>query len=267
MKISADLQISITVALSEAERMGHEYAGLEHLLYALTFDDDTAEVLKHAGADLTSVRETLTEYLSEELESTAHGGQPPRLTLGVQRVLSMAAARVGSSGRDEINGPDVLVALYDEADSYAIQVLEGAGVGRLDVVSFIAHGVSRIQPPYFGGRDAEGSGMPAGEDDDEDEGARPARRRGGERSAQGLRPGPDRARPQGGDRPADRPRQGDPAHPPHPPAAAEEQPDLRRRSRASARPRWSRGWRCGSPAARSRRRSATPGSTGSTWAR
>ncbi len=170
MKISADLQISITVALSEAERMGHEYAGLEHLLYALTFDDDTAEVLKHAGADLASVRETLGEYLSEELESTAHGGQPPRLTLGVQRILSMAAARVGSSGRDEINGPDVLVAMYDEADSYAIQVLEGAGVGRLDVVSFIAHGVSRIQPPYFGGRDSEGSGMPAGEDDDEDEG-------------------------------------------------------------------------------------------------
>jgi ATP-dependent Clp protease ATP-binding subunit ClpA len=170
MKISADLQISITVALSEAERMGHEYAGLEHLLYALTFDDDTAEVLKHAGADLTSVRETLGEYLSEELESTAHGGQPPRLTLGVQRILTMAAARVESSGRKEINGPDVLVAMYDEADSYAIQVLEAAGVGRLDVVSFIAHGVSRIQPPYFGGRDAEGSGMPAGEDDDEDEG-------------------------------------------------------------------------------------------------
>jgi ATP-dependent Clp protease ATP-binding subunit ClpA len=168
MKISADLQISISVALSEAERMGHEYAGLEHLLYALTFDDDTAEVLKHAGADLGAVRETLTEYLSEELESTAHGGQPPRLTLGVQRVLSMAAARVGSSGRDEINGPDVLVALYDEADSYAIQVLESAGVSRLDVVSFIAHGVSRIQPPYFGGRDAEGSGMPAGEEDDDE---------------------------------------------------------------------------------------------------
>jgi ATP-dependent Clp protease ATP-binding subunit ClpA len=166
MKISADLQISISVALSEAERMGHEYAGLEHLLYALTFDDDTAEVLKHAGADLTSVRETLGEYLAEELESTAHGGQPPRLTLGVQRVLSMAAARVGSSGRDEINGPDVLVALYDEADSYAIQVLESAGVSRLDVVSFIAHGVSRIQPPYFGGRGA--AGMPAGEEDDEE---------------------------------------------------------------------------------------------------
>jgi ATP-dependent Clp protease ATP-binding subunit ClpA len=169
MKISADLQISITVALSEAERMGHEYAGLEHLLYALTFDDDTAEVLKHAGADLDNVRETLTEYLSEELESTEHGGRQPRLTLGVQRVLTLAGARANSSGREEIHGPDVLVALYDEDDSYATQVLESAGVGRLDVVSFIAHGVSRIQPPYFGGRGA--AGQPAGEEDDEDEGS------------------------------------------------------------------------------------------------
>jgi ATP-dependent Clp protease ATP-binding subunit ClpA len=184
MKISADLQISITVALSEAERMGHEYAGLEHLLYALTFDDDTAEVLKHAGADLANVRETLGEYLSEELESTAHGGQPPRLTLGVQRILLMAEARVGSSGREEINGPDVLVAMYDEADSYAIQVLEGAGVGRLDVVSFIAHGVSRIQPPYFGGRDAAGSGMPASDDEDDDEGEP---RRGGAAASDPLK--------------------------------------------------------------------------------
>ena len=69
MKLSDDLQISLTVAISEAGRLGHEYAGLEHLLYALTFDDDTAEVLKHAGADVNQVRETLTEYLSDELET------------------------------------------------------------------------------------------------------------------------------------------------------------------------------------------------------
>jgi ATP-dependent Clp protease ATP-binding subunit ClpA len=170
MKISADLQISLTVAISEAGRLGHEYAGLEHLLYALTLDEETAEVLKHAGTDLDRVRETLLEYLSEELESIDNDRQP-RLTLGVQRVLSMAAARAGSSGKDEIDGTDVLVAIYDEADSYAVQVLESEGVSRLDVVSFIAHGVSRIQqPPYFGGNAASrSSGQPAGEEDEEDE--------------------------------------------------------------------------------------------------
>jgi ATP-dependent Clp protease ATP-binding subunit ClpA len=168
MKISDDLQISLTVAISEAGRMGHEYAGLEHLLYALTFDDETAEVLKHAGADLDRVRETLTEYLSEELESLEDDGRQPRLTLGVQRVLSLAAARADSVGREELTGPDVLVAMFDEGDSYAVQVLEGEGITRLDVVSYIAHGVSRLDPPYFAG--GRGSAQPAGdEEDDEDE--------------------------------------------------------------------------------------------------
>jgi ATP-dependent Clp protease ATP-binding subunit ClpA len=166
MKISDDLQISLSVAVSEAGRLGHEYAGLEHLLYALTFDTETAKVLKHSGADLDRVREDLSEYLSEELEKIEDDDLQPRLTLGVQRVLSLAAARVGSSGKEEIKGPDVLVALYDEPDSYAIQVLESEGVSRLDVVSYLAHGVSRLQPPYFGGtRSTE----PAGDDDDEDE--------------------------------------------------------------------------------------------------
>jgi ATP-dependent Clp protease ATP-binding subunit ClpA len=176
ISISDDLQISLTVAIAEAERMGHEYAGLEHLLYALTFDEETAEVLKQAGANLGRVRETLTEYLAEELESVGNGGGQPRLTLGVQRVLSLAAARADSTGRGEITGPDVLVAMYDEADSYAVQVLEDGEVSRLDVVSFLAHGVSKIgQPPYFGGPAAD-SGMPAGDDEEDDD--EPGRRGG-----------------------------------------------------------------------------------------
>jgi ATP-dependent Clp protease ATP-binding subunit ClpA len=172
MKLSEDLQISLTVAVSEAGRLGHEYAGLEHLLYALTFDTDTALVLKHAGADIDRVREDLSEYLSDELERVGEDDLQPRLTLGVQRVLSMAAARVNSASRDEINGPDVLVALFDEPDSYAVQVLESEGVTRLDVVSYLAHGVSRLQPPYFGG-DGSAAGMPAGDEEDEDEEGRP----------------------------------------------------------------------------------------------
>ncbi|HEX9945644.1 MAG TPA: AAA family ATPase [Thermoanaerobaculia bacterium] len=174
MKLSEDLQISLTVAISEAGRLGHEYAGLEHLLYALTFDEATARVLQHAGADVDRVREDLAEYLSEELEKVDDDDLEPRLTLGVQRVLSMAAARVGSAGKDEIRGSDVLVALFDEPDSYAVQVLESGGVTRLDVVSYLAHGVSRPQPPYFGG--ASPSALPAGEDEDEEE---MGRQRGG----------------------------------------------------------------------------------------
>jgi ATP-dependent Clp protease ATP-binding subunit ClpA len=164
MNISDDLQISLAVAVSEAGRMGHEYAGLEHLLYALTFDDETSEVLRHAGADIDRIRETLTEYLAEELERIDDEQLEPRLTLGVQRVLNLAAARAGSSGRNEVTGPDVLVALFEEADSYAVQVLESEGVSRLDVVSYMAHGVSRIQPRYL-----SSDSLPASEEDDEED--------------------------------------------------------------------------------------------------
>jgi ATP-dependent Clp protease ATP-binding subunit ClpA len=176
MNLSEDLHIALTVAVSEAGRLGHEYAGLEHLLYALTFDDETAKVLKHAGADLTRVREDLSEYLSEELEKAGRDDFQPRLTLGVQRVLAMAAARVESSGKEEIRGSDVLVAMFEEPDSYAIQVLESDGVSRLDVVSYLAHGVSRSQPPYFGG-DSDPSSLPAGDDENEEEMG--GRKRGG----------------------------------------------------------------------------------------
>ncbi|HSG38510.1 MAG TPA: AAA family ATPase, partial [Thermoanaerobaculia bacterium] len=172
MKLSNDLQISLTVAVSEAGRMGHEYAGLEHLLYALTFDDETSEVLRHAGTDIDRVRESLLEYLSEEIETIEEDDLQPRLTVGVQRVLSLAAARVGGSGKAEIKGSDLLVAMFDEGDSYAVQVLEEEGVSRLDIVSYIAHGVSRLQkPPYFGGANPV-PGLPAGDEDDEDEAGR-----------------------------------------------------------------------------------------------
>ena len=159
----------------------------------------------------------------------------------------MAAARVDSSGKDEINGPDVLVAMFDEPDSYAIQVLESEGVTRLDVVSY--HRPRRLrdqQPPYFGG-DLAGDRPARRRRGRRGRGDRPARRRPAERSAQGVHPGPDRARPQRRHRSADRPRQGGPAHPPHPPAAAEEQSRSTSATPGSARPRWSRGWRCGSP--------------------
>jgi ATP-dependent Clp protease ATP-binding subunit ClpA len=174
MKLSQDLQISLTVAVSEAGRLGHEYTGLEHVLYALTFDDETAKVLEHAGADVKKVRDELAHYLEDELEpaSKRKRNREPRLTLGVQRALGLAAAKVESSGKDEILGSDVLVAMFDEPDCYAVLILEGQGVSRLDVVSYLAHGVSHIHPsglPALSGHpanagegDVEGGGERAG---------------------------------------------------------------------------------------------------------
>ena len=162
MKLSNDLQICLTVAMSEAGRMRHEYAGLEHLLYALTLDEATADILRHAGTDVERLKGRLEEFLSEELQALDVGtAVEPRLSLGFQRVLARAGAHVEGSGKDEISGADLLVALFYEADSYAVHFLEEEGVTRLDVVSYLAHGVSKLRPAL--GR------VSAGEEEDEDE--------------------------------------------------------------------------------------------------
>ncbi|HEX7186098.1 MAG TPA: ATP-dependent Clp protease ATP-binding subunit ClpA [Thermoanaerobaculia bacterium] len=165
MKLSRDLQISLSVAMSEAGRLGHEYAGLEHILYALTFDTETARVLRSSGADLQQLQERLQEYFEESLESIDDADEiQPRLSLGAQRALARAALRVESAGREEVRGSDLLVAMYDEPESYAVDMLEAEGVTRLDVVSYLAHGVSKTRTQAI-----PGGTIPTGAEDDEDE--------------------------------------------------------------------------------------------------
>ncbi|MFL6293621.1 MAG: ATP-dependent Clp protease ATP-binding subunit ClpA [Thermoanaerobaculia bacterium] len=173
MRLSDDLQISLSLAMSEAGRLGHEYAGLEHLLYALTFDDEASEVLRHAGADVRRVQQRLADYLAEEivgLDGLDGDGFEPRLSLAAQRTLARAAVRVEGTGREEIRGSDLLVALFEEPESYAADLLEEQGVSRLDVVSFLAHGVSKLGSlptgPVHSGRPG-GAGHPEMTDDDE----------------------------------------------------------------------------------------------------
>src|SRR5262249_41153438 len=150
---------------------GHEHSGVEHLLYALTLDAATADLLRHAGADVERLRGDLATYLEEEhaprKSREPSGARPeprdrssarrepretsgtrpePRLSLALQRVLGWAGARVESAGRGEIGGADLLVALFDEEESWAVELLADQGVSRLDVVSYLAHGVSRLAP-------------------------------------------------------------------------------------------------------------------------
>ncbi|HVT15268.1 MAG TPA: AAA family ATPase [Thermoanaerobaculia bacterium] len=153
MRLSQDLEIALTVAVSEAGRLGHDYAGPEHLLYALTFDEETARVLRHSGADVERVRRLLADYLEDEGRQEEERGKgrgkkaalaEPRLSLGLRRALARAASHAEGAGKDEVRGSDLLVAMLSEADSYAVELLEGEGVTRLDVVSYLAHGVSRL---------------------------------------------------------------------------------------------------------------------------
>ncbi|MES1244358.1 MAG: ATP-dependent Clp protease ATP-binding subunit ClpA [Acidobacteriota bacterium] len=174
MRLSQDLQISLSLAMSEAGRLGHEYAGLEHLLYALTFDDEASGVLRHSGADVQRVQKLLADYLEEEVEGldVEDGELEPRLSLAAQRTLARAAVRVEGTGRDEIRGSDLLVAMFEEPESYAVDLLQEQGVTRLDVVSFLAHGVSKVGslssgPASAGGTGERRSGSEAAEEDDD----------------------------------------------------------------------------------------------------
>ncbi|MEM7355911.1 MAG: AAA family ATPase, partial [Acidobacteriota bacterium] len=161
MKISQDLQISISVAMTEADRLRHEYAGLEHLLYALTHDDATAEVLRHAGADVEALRKRLEQHLAEETESIeSDSWVEPRLSLGFQRVLARAQAHVQGAQKEELEGADLLVAMFYESDAYAVHFLEEAGVTRLSVVSYLSHGASQLRPTL------PGASIPAGEEEE-----------------------------------------------------------------------------------------------------
>ncbi len=160
MNISQDLQISLSVAVSEADRLRHDYAGLEHLLYALILDESSADVLRHCGADVDRLKRRLQAYLTDELDGVeAEAWQEPRLSLAFQRVLGRAQAHVEGVGKDELEGVDLLVAMFYESDSFAVHFLDEEGVSRLDVVSFLSHGVSKIRPTI------PGASLPAGDDD------------------------------------------------------------------------------------------------------
>jgi ATP-dependent Clp protease ATP-binding subunit ClpA len=147
MKLSPELQISVSVALSEAANRGHEYAGLEHLLYAFLFDPETSEVIRHCGGDIEALKDKVDAFLREKISTRPAGERlvPVRPTLGFQRVIERAAAHLESAGKEQVAGPHVLVAMYSEPEAWAVHFLEEQGITRLDLVSFIAHGVSKLE--------------------------------------------------------------------------------------------------------------------------
>ncbi len=145
MRFSPEVEIALSVATNDAARRRHEYVTIEHLLYALLLDETTANVVRHAGGDPKAIKKKLDGFLSDQMEPLAEDSpvQPPP-SLGVQRAFRRAHNHVKSSGKDEVTGANIIVAMYAEHDSFAVTLLEEQGVSRLDVVSYISHGVSKI---------------------------------------------------------------------------------------------------------------------------
>jgi ATP-dependent Clp protease ATP-binding subunit ClpA len=127
-----------------ANQRKHEYATLEHLLLSLTDDEDAAGVMSACDVDLAAIKKTLTGYLDTELRSLiVEDGEDAKPTAGFQRVIQRAVIHVQSSGRDEVTGANVLVAVFSERESHAAYFLQEQDMTRYDAVNFIAHGIAK----------------------------------------------------------------------------------------------------------------------------
>ncbi|HEX9932891.1 MAG TPA: ATP-dependent Clp protease ATP-binding subunit ClpA [Allosphingosinicella sp.] len=141
-----ELEQTLHNALAEASGRRHEYATLEHLLLALIEDAHASKVMSACGVDLKELRDSVRSYLDSELEALkVEAETDPSPTSGFQRVVQRAILHVQSSGRDEVTGANVLVALFSERESYAVYFLQQQDMSRLDAVSYISHGVGKGQ--------------------------------------------------------------------------------------------------------------------------
>ncbi|NUN67788.1 ATP-dependent Clp protease ATP-binding subunit ClpA [Pseudanabaena biceps] len=142
-----ELEKTLHNALAEAARRTHEYATLEHLLLALTSDSHGMAVLRACNVDIEELQGQLARYLDTELSALkADASVDPSPTAGFQRVVQRAILHVQSSGREEVTGANVLVALFSERESHAVFFLQQQDMTRLDAVSFISHGIAKSGP-------------------------------------------------------------------------------------------------------------------------
>jgi ATP-dependent Clp protease ATP-binding subunit ClpA len=177
MLISDELERTLKRAFEHAKERRHEFISPEHLLYALTYDSVASDILHHCGADVEKLRGELDSFLDENMPAFPVGGgteseeaPDPQYTLGAQFVLQLAATNVQSAGKREMDGGNVLAALFRDRESHAVYLLGRQNVTRLDVLRFISHGVSKRaagSPEEGEGDDVEVAGSEIPEDSSE----------------------------------------------------------------------------------------------------
>ncbi len=161
--IQKDLEIAIYSAFREAQERRHEYVTLEHLLYVLCFDKTSRNILKKCGASIEQLKEELDDFLQTRVEKLPPDREiDPQQTMAFRRVMQRAILHVQNAGQSEVDGGNVLVALFSEPDSYAVFFLQKQGIDRLDVVTYLSHGVSSDEDDFVP------SGMWNDRDEDED---------------------------------------------------------------------------------------------------
>ena len=144
--LSSNLEKTLQDAYQLAKLNKHEFVTLEHLLFALTDDKDALSVFNACGIDILLLKKKLEHFISEEINSLKDNftGEP-KLTISFQRVIQRAAIHVQSSGREEVTGSNMVVAIFSEKESHAVYFLNQQNMSRLDAVQYISHGIDKIQ--------------------------------------------------------------------------------------------------------------------------
>src|SRR5215211_4188643 len=170
--ITKELQETLNFAAMEAIKRRHEYVTLEHLLYALLHEGTAAKVVRQCGGDSSALTKELETFFDEKLESVpASSDTLPEYTAAFQRVVEYALLQAEGSGQKEVDGGNVLAALYQQPNSHAVYLLKKQGITRLDILNYLAHGISKVEA---GGR-GDGFAPEGGEEDDEAASAAAAR--------------------------------------------------------------------------------------------
>jgi len=161
--LSKNLELTLHKALGVAQDYHHEYATLEHLLYALIEDQDAMAVLRSCGIDMDDLKDQLATYINNELNYLINTeAEEAKPTTAFQRVLQRAAIHVQSSGREEVTGANVLVALFSERESHAVYFLQEQDMTRFDAVNYISHGIAKVPSQ------TDGTKSPRGVDEQDD---------------------------------------------------------------------------------------------------
>ena len=143
--IAQELEVSLHMAFVDARQKRHEFITVEHLLLALMDNPSAADVLRACGANIDVLRKELAQFVAEHTPTVPGDGEvDTQPTLGFQRVIQRAILHVQSSGKKEVTGANVLVAIFGEKDSHAVYFLHQQGISRLDMVNFIAHGIAKV---------------------------------------------------------------------------------------------------------------------------
>ncbi len=170
--ITPELEVTLNLAVSEAQRRGHEYVTIEHVLYALLYNESAKKALQAAGGSIEATRADLEAYFEEHLPKVPTN--VPQPTVAFQRLIQRAAQHVRSSGKDKINGENVLVAIFSEQDSFATYFLKKQDINRIDIINYISHGI--VKPGVELVDEGSLPGLPSGDGFDEEKASeRPAR--------------------------------------------------------------------------------------------